>query len=97
MKYKITAVIRDPKTKQGMSSDIVMKLNVAFAHDPNTYGNGYYVNIEGDRGFENTYDLRYDKSFHKDAKEVWLAGWAYSYWSGKNGAYEVKSLTIEKA
>ena len=41
------------------------------------------------------YDIRYDKTFRSDKKELWLADWAYSRWSGKNGAWKVKKLTVE--
>ena len=96
MNYKMTVIIRDPETEQGMSSDMVMNLTASFDYDPNNYGNGHYVGIKGGQGFYNLYDLRYDKDFHRDAKIQWLVDWACRYWNGKNGAYEVKSITVEK-
>lgn len=95
MKYKMAVTIYNPKAEAGMNSDLVYIMECEFTYNPDTYGNGYYVLISADT-FENFYDLRYDDSFHKDKPEVWLANWAYTYWSGKNGAYDVKRLCIEK-
>lgn len=96
MKYNLTVIIQDPNTKEGMNSELVYILDVIYSHNPNTYGNGYYVYITDNEGFENCYDLRYSMDFDSDKKEAWIVDWAYKYWSGKNGAYEVKSLTISK-
>lgn len=96
MNYKMTVIIRNPETEPGMNSDIVMNLTAEFSSNPDDYGNGYYVGINGEKGFGFLYDLRYNHDFNKEEKEVWLTRWAHHYWNGKNGAYEVKSLTIEK-
>lgn len=96
MNYWMDVTIFDPNTEEGMSSDIVLKLTCSFHYDPQDYGNGFYVHITMDGGFENLYDLRYDKSFRKEIKEMWLLEWAHNYWSGKNGAYAIKRLAIER-
>ena len=88
-------VIYDPKTPEGMNSDLVMNLICEFQKIENTYGNKHYVRIAGD-GMENIYDIRYDNSFRSNKKEQWLTDWAYNYWTGENGAYAIKKLTIEK-
>lgn len=99
MKYQMKVVIYNPETPEGMLSDLMFKLDCCFAHDPEQYGNGHYVAIKGKEmpfGRE-VIDLRYDQSFDRNNKEKWLEAWARAYWSGKNGAYAVKSLEITKA
>lgn len=96
MEYKMIVTIFDPETPEGMCSDITYELNCSFSCNDNDYGNGHHVAItSADGRFQNYYDLRYDTDFHKNKKEAWLADWAYSYWTGENGSYKVKSLTIK--
>ena len=97
MKYKMQVVIYNPETEEGMNSDLVMNLECVYCYDENDYGNGYHLAIEMNTGYVNHYDLRYDKNFHKDEKEAFLVRWAYFYWTGKDGAYAIKRLTIEQA
>lgn len=97
MKYKMRVVIADPNTKEGMISDLMLDMTAEFAYDPKQYGNGYSLAIEGKEGFGNYYDLRYDKDFHSRHKIAYLAEWAERYWSGENGAYKLKSITITEA
>lgn len=100
MKYTMLVTITDPNTPKGMCSDITMKLICRFAYNPQQYGNGHYVSItvEGEDAYVGeSYDLRYDKTFDFKHKERWLEDWAKSYWSGKNGAYAVKTLRVEVA
>lgn len=96
MTYKMKVRITDPNTPKGMTSELCFKLICSFIYDSEQYGNGFFLNIEGE-GFEDKFfDLRYDRSFKKSEKEKWLENWAESYWSGKNGAWGIKSLEIEK-
>lgn len=97
MKYTMTVTIADPQTPDGMTSDILLKVDCTFDHDPNQYGNGYFLRMRCSKGFEYTTDLRYDTSFDPTNKAEYLERWAHSYWSGKNGAYIVKQLNITKA
>lgn len=99
MNYKMTVIIADKKTPDGMCSDLTMNLKCRFIYDPKQYGNGYYVSItvgEEETYIGNLYDLRYDKTFNSEHKEQWLEKWAKSYWNGKNGAYAIKTLKIVK-
>lgn len=97
MKYKMTVVIYNPNTKTGNNSDIVFKLTATFFKNDDTYGNKHYVNITDCHGFDNHYDIRYDTSFRENNKAEWLECWARNYWTGKDGAYAIKELKIEKA
>jgi hypothetical protein len=97
MKYEMKVTIANPDTPEGMMSDLFMKLSCIFAYDAEQYGNGHWLKIKGNEGFENYIDLRYDKDFDRNNKTAYLEKWARNYWSGKNGAYYVKSLEIIKA
>ena len=97
MKYNMTVIIADPNTPEGMTSDIVMKLNASFVHDTEQYGNGHYVSISGGEFYRQVIDLRYDARFDPNNKTAFLEKWARSYWSGEDGAYYVKSLEITPA
>ena len=96
MKYSMKVRITDPNTPEGMFSELMFDLKCTFVYDEEQYGNKYYVNIKAE-GFSPQYiDLRYDASFSADKKEEYLEKWARSYWSGKNGAWAIKSLEINK-
>ena len=93
MKVKIT----DPKTPEGMTSELFFDLDCNFIYDEEQYGKKTYLSIASKDGhFENYYDLRYDMTFDRNEKEKWLEKWARSYWSGENGAWTIKTLEIEK-
>jgi hypothetical protein len=92
MEVKIT----DPNTPEGMISELYFNLECIFSYDENQYGNGHYVVIQGKDFYRQVIDLRYDKSFDRENKEKWLMEWAKNYWSGKDGAWAVKSLMISK-
>lgn len=96
MKYQMKVVICDPETPEGMSSDLFLDLSCSFVFDSEQYGNGHYVSISGKEFYRQVIDLRYDADFDRDNKARWLEKWARSYWSGKNGAYAIKSLEILK-
>lgn len=97
MKYKMQVTITGKDYNTGEDSEMTLDLTAEFSHDPNQYGNGYFAGISGKGmmfGCEG-YDIRYDKSFRSNKKELWLTNWAHNRWSGENGAWKVKSLTIE--
>lgn len=98
MKYKMKVTITAPETSEEMKRELQYDLDCCFCYDPDTYGKKTYLSITTeDRRFDNYYDLRYDENFHRDKKEKFLEYWAKSYWSGKNGAWTIKSLEITKA
>lgn len=95
--FKMRVWIYDPNTEKGMCSDIMYDLICRYFYDSENYGNGYYLSITAEKNFyEQYYDLRYNTEFDPDKKESFLIDWANSYWCGENGAYKVKSITIEK-
>lgn len=98
MKYTMKVVIVDPETPEGMNSELRFNLTCVFAkEDEPYYGNGYYLGIEGQGFYGQCYDLRYDNDFNSKKMPQYLVDWAYNYWSGKDGAYKVKSIQIEEA
>lgn len=96
MIYKMKVTITDPNTKEGLFSSLNFDLDCNFVYDPEQYGNGYYVSIAGKEFYRQVIDLRYDKSFDRYNKAKWLEEWAKNYWSGKNGAWAIKTLEIIK-
>lgn len=98
MKYQMTVVIEEPNVEPGMVSQIVMRLNAAFSHNPKTYGSGYFLTVaDEEERFRNSYDLRYDREFDSKAKIAYLEKWARGYWNGENGAFALKSIDIREA
>ncbi len=94
MEYQMRVVIEDPNVEPGMVAELSFDFTCYFTHLPKQYGNGYTVSISSDNFEERLYDLRYDRSFDCNKKADWLKAWAHNYWSGKDGAWKVKSLTI---
>lgn len=96
MIYKMKVTITDPNTKDGFFSSLYFDLDCNFAYNPEQYGNGYYVSVGSKNFYPQMIDLRYDKSFDPKNKTKWLEEWAKNYWSGKNGAWAIKTLEIIK-
>ena len=94
MKYSMNVVICNPNRPDGMISDILFKLTAEFVVDAETYGKKTWLHIKSDTDFEAYYDLRYDNEYHRGKEKEFLEHWAHNYWSGKNGAYIVKTLDI---
>ena len=96
--YKIKVKVEEPNTPEGMTSGLYFDLDCHFTYNPETYGNGHYVQIKStDLPFQCcNYDLRYDKSFDRNNKIKWLEEWARSYWSGENGSWKITELEIKK-
>lgn len=72
-----------------------LKLVARFLKSNSGYGNDTYLSIESSdgKGLDWCYDLRYD-DFDIKQPETFLAKWAYNYWTGENGSYDIKSLKI---
>lgn len=96
MNYTMKVLLTDPETPKEMYSGLFLNLSCSFAYDENQYGNGHYVSIKGNDFCRVVIDLRYDHTFDRNKKEEWLEHWARNYWTGKNGAWEIKSLEITK-
>lgn len=94
MSYKVTALIEDPNTQKDMYSGMTLDMDVIFAYDPDTYGNGHSVTIKGKNFGVNAYDLRYDRDFDRNLKMSWITNWAEKYWSGQEESWKLKSLQI---
>lgn len=93
MKYLMNVVIKDPKTEPGMVSDILLRYQCYFIKDDEGYGKKTYLSIVGE-GSDSYIDLRYDMNYHRGKEKEYLEYWAHNYWTGKNGAWEIKSLSI---
>lgn len=94
MKYKMTLIIADPNTPEGMTSDILMKLEALFVHDTEGCGNGHYLILSSGDLYLKFIDLRYDEEFDTNNKASYLEKWARNFWSGKDDIYCLKSFKI---
>lgn len=91
MNYKMEVTIENPENNEEQKT---FTLDCRFGYDPKQYGNGHSLYIGGTGRFDTCYDLRYDMSFDRCRKAVWLVDWAYWFWSGKDGAWQVRELKI---
>ena len=96
MTYNMKVNLINPNIEEGMEREIFFDLTCDFFYDKDQYGNGHYVSIKGYRFNSEYIDLRYDKDFNRNEKDKWLETWARGYWSGKNGAWAIKTLEIIK-
>ena len=92
--YELKIKIKDPE-----SGDVKQKeFSVSFSYDEKQYGNGHsmYVKLENSNThWDQLYDIRYDKTFSKDAKMQYITHWAFNNWSGENGSWKIVKLSIE--
>lgn len=98
MNYILTVTIKDPNTKPGMYSGLTLELECNFIVNPETYGNKTYLSIHSPKTheFDNHYDIRYDTNYYKEQQIQYLIDWAFNYWSGKNGSWEIQAISVEK-
>ena len=92
--FKVTYHIGNDEGKSMVFNSVV-----EFSHDPDTYGNGWYMGIEGkDESFGfGTYDIRYDTNFRRDQMLLYIAQfYAYRY-TGKNGSYKLMGIKISES
>ena len=92
----MNVVIKDPNTEPGMVSDILLRYQSNFIKEDEGYGKKTYLSIVGERS-DSYIDLRYDMNYHRGKEKEYLEYWAHNYWTGKNGAWEIKSLSITEA
>lgn len=92
MHYKMYVVISDPNTPKGMYSGIPFYLDIYFSKKLAKYGNVYIADI----CCNTVYQLSVEAFFEDSNADKWLEQWAYNYWSGKDGAWQVKKLEITK-
>jgi len=99
MKYTMSVILEPPEEEKvaGLTSAWGMKVAATFYHDKKQYGNGYHLGLKPPDSPVNVIDLRYDETFDPDKPEEWLERWARSYWTGKNGSWQIKELVIKKA
>lgn len=96
MHYKMKVTIAPVKDSiEPDSPEKTLNLDATFAIHDTSYGNKHYLYIKGDHGFAASYDIRYDRDFHPNRKAEYLKDWANWYWSGKDGAWKVKSIEVE--
>lgn len=70
-----------------------------FDHNPDTYGNGYYMNIVSPNepwGCQ-SYDIRYDQSFSKNSKLSYVIQFFSNKYDGQNGAWKLRGIEIHES
>ena len=90
-KFEFRCKVQSPDGTQVIDFDHIV---VTFDHDPTTYGNGYYMKIDGaDLGFNNIFDCRYDRRLHRNNLPTYVREFMNNHWSGKNGSWKIKEWT----
>lgn len=72
---------------------------ISFSCDPDTYGNGFYMYVEGKNepfGGQ-AYDIRYDKEFHRDFPIAYILSFYANRYNGKNGAWKLTGIRVFEA
>ena len=102
VRYRITG--RDYNAKPNKFGELPMrslefKVKVSFSCDPDDYGNGYYMAIEGENEPWGCgcYDIRYDGSFNRNKKISYIAKFFESRYDGQNGAWTLLAIKIAEA
>lgn len=72
--------------------------DVEFLEHPNPYGNGMIMVCENHKaGYTDyNYDIRYDMDYDKDNEMSYIISWVNHMWSGNNGSYKAKEITIKE-
>jgi hypothetical protein len=90
-KFKFKAKIQSPDGKQVIN---FYYIDVTFHHDPTTYGNGYYMKIDGaDLGFNNIFDCRYDRRLDRNDLPAYVRWFIKNLYSGKHGSWKLIEWT----
>ena len=76
--------------------ETTLDLDCVFLCKERDYGNKYHLSITNYLGFNELVDIRYDTTFDINKKEKYLIDWAYNYWTGKNGSWEIKRIKVIK-
>lgn len=95
--YKGILTMRLMNPEDGQIERRNRKYDVEIWQNPEAnYGNqcGMSVTSRDDKGWQQLYDIRYDKDFHKDNPVPYIINWAFNYWTGKNGSWKIVSFTL---
>ena len=87
MKYNYTLTLERDGEK------ITFKPEVEFAKAENTYGNGFYMQVENcGLGFSNVFDCRYDNRLNPKKLNEFFPVFARDWWDGENGAAKLVDI-----
>lgn len=93
-KYNVTLYLNDGKGKTE-----VLKATVDFEHNPETYGNGFYMGIKAPFeafGYQG-YDIRYDREFDKEYPIPYIVRFFCNRFTGKNGSWKLIGIRVHEA
>lgn len=94
VKFRLTVTIQ---SISGAPNRRKMVLSAIYSSYNSPYGNGLNLSIIGEENctLHVVVDLRYE-TIDTNMLDLNLAEWAYNYWSGLNGSWDVHKLTIER-
>ena len=94
-----SAEIHIGKQSGNMARSVVLKHRISFSYDPDTYGNGFYMYVEGkDQPFGGQgYDIRYDTDFDSDYPMGFILSFYANRYDGKNGAWKLTGIRVHEA
>ena len=81
------------------TAGLMFKVKVSFSYDPDDYGNGYYMGVEGENEPWGCgcYDIRYDGKFNPKKKISYIAKFFENRYDGENGAWTLLGIKIAEA
>jgi len=94
IKFRLTVTIQ---SISGAPNRRKMVMTAIYSASNSPYGNGLYLLIRGEENctIDEAIDLRYEP-IDTNMLDLNLATWAYNYWSGLNGSWDIHKLTIER-
>lgn len=105
LNFIVKGIVKDPNEQKGMCSDIPFNITATFSYlddsDNFAYGNKTYLGLRGTFGlnphYSELFDCRYDKRLKTGHEIEYITQLLQDRYTGKDGAYIIKSLSIEKA
>lgn len=94
IKFRLTVTIQSISGAPNRRKMVLLAVYSSY-NSPN--GNGLYLSITGEENctLHIVMDSRYDV-LDTNMLDLNLATWAYNYWSGLNGSWDIHKLTIER-
>lgn len=83
----------------GKGRSLQFDAKVEFSVDSEDYGNGYYMVIKSENepfGIS-SYDIRYDKDFHRKFKISYIVQFYSNRYNGENGAWTLTGIRVHEA
>lgn len=98
MKYHFSITITGTDYQEGGTKTLEYTGTIEFWHDPDTYGNGYYMGITSklESFGSQSYDIRYDRRFNHYAPIPYIVQFFCDKYDGKDGAWKLNGITVNE-